>query len=65
VIGPTYPCRGSLLAAAIERYFRAGLRDPFRAASAETRYRLSWGGLIHIIEELSRELADRVAARRC
>jgi glycosyltransferase involved in cell wall biosynthesis len=61
LIVPSY--NSQALAAAIERYFRAGLRDPFRAAIAETRDRLSWDGLIRIIEELSLELADHAAAR--
>ena len=51
-------------AAAIQQYFGAGLREPFRAAIAEARDRLSWDSLIHIIEELSRDLVDHTAAHR-
>jgi glycosyltransferase involved in cell wall biosynthesis len=60
--GLIVPASDSLaLAVAIDRFFGEGLGASFRAAIGETRDRLSWGALIGIIEEMSRDLADHAA----
>jgi glycosyltransferase involved in cell wall biosynthesis len=46
------PADSAALAGAIERFFKDGLGDTFRANIARTRERFSWEGLLGIIEEL-------------
>jgi glycosyltransferase involved in cell wall biosynthesis len=47
------PADSVALAAAIERFFREGLSEPFSSAISQGRARLSWDALIRIIEETS------------
>lgn len=51
------PADSVALARALERFFKEGLSDAFRANIARTRERLSWEKLIDLIEELGREIA--------
>jgi len=53
------PADSVALASAIARFFDEGLREPFRAAIAQARARLSWDALIRIIEETSNDIKCR------
>jgi glycosyltransferase involved in cell wall biosynthesis len=47
------PADSVALAAAIARFYREGLREPFRAEMSQARMRFSWDALIRIVEETS------------
>jgi glycosyltransferase involved in cell wall biosynthesis len=53
------PADSAALAAAIERFFREGLSERFRAAMSKARAHLSWDALIRIIEETSNDIKCR------
>ena len=53
------PADSAALAAAIERFFREGLSEPFRAAMSQGRAHLSWDALIRIIEETCNDIKCR------
>lgn len=50
------PADSAALAAAIERFFRERLSEPFCAAMSERRADFSWDALIRIIEETSNDI---------
>jgi glycosyltransferase involved in cell wall biosynthesis len=52
------PADSPALAAAINRFLDEDLAQPFSAAAARARERLSWPALIAIVEEISYELAS-------
>lgn len=57
------PGNAAALARAIDRFYGENLGQRLRAATVQSRDRLSWAALIRIIEELSYELANAGASQ--